>query len=206
MILAQVAATGALAVDLGSITDRTSELAERLAVARRQADFLITVGGVSAGDFDIVKLFLRNHPGVRRVQVAMRPARPQAFGRVGRLFWYALPGNPVSAFVAFDQLVRPLLLRAMGHRHVLRALRRGRSGSAVRSARGLLEFVRARAEVRAGEWQVNQVGPEGSGNLRSLVEANALLVVPEPATRVAPGDPVSFELLSDGPAPPSESA
>lgn len=199
MILAQVEATGAEPIDLGTIDDRLSRLADRLKVARRQADFLITLGGVSAGDFDIVKLFLQRHRSLRRVQVAMRPARPQAFGRLGRLFWYALPGNPVSAWVAFDQLVRPLLLRSMGHLWVLRPLRLGVAQEFSRSVRGLVDFVRAQAEPHAGLWRVRQVGPEGSSNLRSLVEANALMVVPPDRDRVEPGSPVPFELLTDPP-------
>lgn len=199
MILAQVAATGAVPVDLGTIDDRVHKLGERLAAARKKADFLITLGGVSAGDFDIVKTFLSSHREVQLVQVAMRPARPQAYGQLGRLFWYALPGNPVSAWVAFDQLVRPLLLRAQGHAHVLRRPRRGVCLSEVRSVKGLVDFVRARAEHHAEGWRVRQVGPEGSSNLRSVTEANALLVIPEDCERLSPGDPASFELLSEGP-------
>jgi molybdopterin molybdotransferase len=202
MILAQVAATGAVGVDFGAIGDRLPLLAERVRAARRQVDFLITVGGVSAGDFDIVKLFLRSYPGVQQLRVAMRPARPQAFGRIGRLFWYALPGNPVSAWVAFDQLVRPLLLRSMGHRLLFRRLHHGRCQSEVRSPRGLVEFVRAFAETRRGVWHVRRVGPEGSSNIRSLAEANALLVLPERCERVRRGDLVTFELLADPPARP----
>ena len=199
MILAQVESTGAVALDLGTIDDRVHKLRDRLKVARREADFLITLGGVSAGDFDIVKLFLKSHKDVRLVQVAMRPARPQAFGRLGRLFWYALPGNPVSAWVAFDQLVRPLILRAQGHRNVVRTLRRGICTTRVNSVSGLLDFVRARADRHADSWQVRQVGPEGSSNLRSLTEANALLLIPESSERIEAGDPVDFELLSDLP-------
>lgn len=199
MILAQIEAAGAVAVDLGTIDDRLHKLKARLKVARSEADFLITLGGVSAGDFDIVKLFLQSHRDVHLVQVAMRPARPQAFGRLGKLFWYALPGNPVSAWVAFDQLVRPLILRAQGHQNVVRKLRRGICTTRVNSVSGLLDFVRARADRHEDGWQVRQVGPEGSSNLRSLTEANALLLVPETCERIEPGDPVDFELLSDSP-------
>lgn len=199
MVLAQVAGTGAEAVDLGSIGDRLSLLSEKVRLARRSTDILITIGGVSAGDFDIVKLFLRDYPDVHQVRVAMRPARPQAFGRLGRLFWYALPGNPVSAMVAFDRLVRPFLLRSMGHRHLFRPLRSGLCKSDVRSATGVTEFVRAFASEQEGKWQVSQVGPEGSSNLRSMVAANAFLIVPEDCERVKPGDRVNFELFSDPP-------
>lgn len=200
MVLASVAATGALPVDLGSIGDRVSLLASRVRQARRTTDVLITIGGVSAGDFDIVKIFLRSCPTVRQVRVAMRPARPQAFGRWGRLFWYALPGNPVSALVAFEQLVRPFLLRAMGHQRVFRPVRRGRCDAEVKSSLRIREFVRARAVEEKGEWRLRKVGPEGSGNLRSMVEANAFMVVPEDCARVSPGDLVNFELLSDPPS------
>jgi molybdopterin molybdotransferase len=148
-----------------------------------------------------VKLFLREFPAVQQVKVAMRPARPQAFGRLGKLFWYALPGNPVSAMVAFDRLVRPFLLRAMGHRQVFRPQRLGESQSRLDSPRGMREFVRAFATLRKGHWRVRKVGPEGSSNLRSMVAANAFMIVPESCERVEPGDGVTFELFAD---PPSE--
>jgi molybdopterin molybdotransferase len=199
MVLAQVAATGAEAVDLGSISDRLPLLARTVRLARNSVDVLVTIGGVSAGDFDIVKVFLQSYPDVQQVKVAMRPARPQAFGYLGRLFWYALPGNPVSAWVAFDTLVRPFLLAAMGHRRLFRAPRQGVCESRLRSPARVREFVRAGAAEQAGIWRVRRVGPEGSGNLRSVVAANAFLVIPEGCEAVQPGDQVRFELFDDPP-------
>jgi molybdopterin molybdotransferase len=199
MVGAQVQATGAEAVDLGVISDTTRGLGAKLKEARRKVDLLVTIGGISAGDFDIVKLFLRSYPSVSQVRVAMRPAKPQAFGRIGSLFWYALPGNPVSAMVAFDRFVRPLILRAMGHRLVFRSLRSGICTTSRSKPPHLREFVRAFARERACVWHVKTAGPEGSSNLRSMVNANAFMILPERTASVGPGQTVNFELFSDPP-------
>jgi molybdopterin molybdotransferase len=199
MVLAQVRATGAEAVDLGVISDTKRSLGLKLGEARRKVDLLVTIGGISAGDFDIVKLFLRSYPSISQVRVAMRPAKPQAFGRIGSLFWYALPGNPVSAMVAFDRFVRPLVLRAMGHRFVFRSVRSGVCTTPRSKPLHLREFVRAFARHRAGNWEVKTAGPEGSSNLRSMVNANAFMILPERTAGVEAGQTVHFELFSDPP-------
>lgn len=199
MVLAQVQETGADAIDLGVISDTTRGLGAKLSQVRKKVDLLVTIGGISAGDFDIVKLFLRSYPSVDQVRVAMRPAKPQAFGRIGSLYWYALPGNPVSAMVAFDRFVRPLILRAMGQRLVFRQVRTGVCAKSRVKPPRLREFVRAVARRRSGGWQVNPVGPEGSSNLRSMVHANAFLILPERTSGIKAGQAVLFELFSDPP-------
>jgi molybdopterin molybdotransferase len=101
--------------------------------------------------------------------------------------------------VAFDCLVRPMILRVMGHRRVFRPTREGRSLTRVRSSLGVREFARAHAVWRGGEWLVRQVGPEGSSNLRSLVAANGFMILPENCAGVNPGETVCFELFDDPP-------
>lgn len=199
MILALVHDTGAIPVDLSTVSDKPRALEVAVKRARKECDFLVTIGGVSMGDFDVVKQFLRTAKGVKLVKIAMRPAKPQAFGRLGKLFWYGLPGNPVSAMVAFDRFVRPLLYRSMGHRDVFRSPRTGRCATKLRKPHNLVEFVRAWAYESEGHWQVAKVGPDGSSNLRSMVNANAFIVLTEETRRVEPGSPVTFELFSDPP-------
>lgn len=200
-VLALVAATGAVPVDLGVVRDEPEVLGREVRRWMKRLDCLLTIGGVSMGDFDVVKTTLDDFPGVRLVKVAMKPAKPQAFGRLGKMIWYGLPGNPVSVMIAFDRFVRPMLLRGMGHRAVLRPLRTGVLTAAVAKTNPLREFVRAYAWQEGAEWYVQKVGPEGSSNLRSMVNANALLVIPESTGRLPKGARVTFELLADPPAP-----
>jgi molybdopterin molybdotransferase len=199
MVMALVQETGAVPVDLGRVSDRPRDLIRRVAACRDKVDFLVTIGGVSAGDFDVVKQVIRDRGQVELVRIAMRPAKPQAFGRFGGLFWYGMPGNPVSAMVAFDRILRPLLLRAMGQRHIFRTPRSGICGSTLEKPARLREFVRAHATQVGDQWRVKKVGPSGSSNLRSMVNANAFVVLPEGCTRVEPGAAVDFELWSDPP-------
>jgi len=199
MLTMLVHQTGAEAIALGRIPDRVKELQRLVMDLRGRIDLLITVGGVSMGDFDIVKAFLRMRRGVELVRVKMRPAKPQAFGRLGRMFWYALPGNPVSAFVAFDRFVRPLILRSMGHRLVFRTPRVGSAVGEWRKKHDLIEFVRAHAWETKEGWNVRRVGPEGSANLRSVVNANAFAILHEKEHRIKAGAPLTFELFADPP-------
>lgn len=196
-ILAMIADTGATPVNLGAVRDQTSVLRRRIEKTADRLDLLITIGGVSAGDFDIVKQLIVEYPDMSLIRVAMRPARPQAFGRVGKLLWYGLPGNPVSAMVAFDRFVRPLLLRAMGHRNIFRPLRSGICSMPVRKKHAFREFVRAHARSEGSGWTIDIVGPPGSSNLRSMVNANAFVVLTEGPGSVRKGARVAFELFDD---------
>lgn len=196
-ILAMIADTGAIGVNLGTVRDQKSVLRRKVEKYADRLDLLITIGGVSAGDFDIVKQLIVEYPDMSLIRVAMRPAKPQAFGHVGTLLWYGLPGNPVSAMVAFDRFVRPLLLRAMGHRHLFRPRHVGICRTAIRKKHSFREFVRAHARSDRSGWTVEVVGPPGSSNLRSMVNANAFVVLPEDLKSVRRGQRVAFELFSD---------
>ena len=201
MVLALVAEVGATAVDLGVVQDDPTLLLRAVRRWTKQLDCLLTIGGVSMGDFDVVKQVLGDFPGVRLVKIAMKPAKPQAFGLLGDMIWYGLPGNPVSAMVAFDRFVRPILLRGMGRRAVHRPQHTGVLTTGIRKSTPLREFARAYAWQKGGTWYVRKVGPEGSSNLRSMVNANALLILPETARRIPRGARVRFELQAEPPAP-----
>lgn len=196
-ILAMIADIGAIAVNLGTVRDQKSVLRRRVEKYADRLDLLITIGGVSEGDFDIVKQLIVEYPDMSLIRVAMRPAKPQAFGHIGTLLWYGLPGNPVSAMVAFDRFVRPLLLRAMGHRNLFRPLHVGICNTPIRKKHAFREFVRAHARSDRSGWTIDIVGPPGSSNLRSMVNANAFVVLPEKPESVRRGQRVEFELFSD---------
>jgi molybdopterin molybdotransferase len=196
-ILAQVEETGAIPVDLGHVGDRPAALRSKVRRVRGRIDLLVTIGGVSAGDLDVVKILIRDYPAVELVRVAMKPGKPQAFGRLGRLVWHGLPGNPVSAMVSFDRFVRPFLLRSMGHRFLFRTLRTGTCTTPLSKKHRRREFVRAWAVRSDCGWRVRRAAPDGSSNLRGMVNANAFIILPERCERVNAGDPVAFELFSD---------
>ena len=125
----------------------------------------------------------------------MKPGMPQAFGVVGGKPVFGLPGNPVSSLVVFDQFVRPALRKMAGHRALLRPRFQALAAESIQKTAGKVHFIRAIVENKAGILYARTTGPQGSGILRSLVLANALLILERDRTRVAPGEPVTVELL-----------
>ena len=195
-LFAQVEEAGGTPVLLGIGKDAPEAL---LAMLRRAegADVVLTTGGVSMGDYDYVHDVLRTwgmEPVFRKV--AIKPGKPALFGTRGRTLVFGLPGNPVSAMVAFEQFVRPALRKLQGasrfFRPVFTAVMDERAGT-LRSKEGRMEFVRCRVERRGGECRVVSVKRRGSGMLSTLVEANGLLVLPE-SSAVGPGDRVKVQV------------
>lgn len=198
-LAALVRESGGEPVLLGVARDRTEEIRAKL----RQAvdvDLLVTSGGVSIGDFDLVKQVLQAEGEVALWQVRIKPGKPMAFGRIGSVPLLGLPGNPVAAFVAFVQFGRPALRKMLGYRDpgipTLRA--RLLSGHENRGRRR--HFVRGIVERRGNEWVAWPCGLQGSGVLTSVTAANCLIVLPETWDSAEPGDEVEVQLL-DGVLP-----
>jgi molybdopterin molybdotransferase len=159
------------------------------------ADVVLTIGGISAGDFDPVKQSLESLGGIERWRVAIRPGKPQAFGAPdGRLF-FGLPGNPGSVACVFETLVRPALRRLQGFTVLDRPGLDVRAAARVDSAPGRRDFVRARLAWRDGGWWAEPAGPQVSGYYTPQSRAHALLVVPEEVARLEPGDAARVILL-----------
>jgi molybdopterin molybdotransferase len=196
-VAAQVTEAGGVPVILGIGRDDPEGL---LAMLERavSADAVITTGGVSMGDYDYVRPVLEKAGvAVRFWKVAMKPGKPFVFGRAGRVPVFGLPGNPVSAMVVFEEFVRPALRAMQGHtrlyRPVLEATLLPEAG-ALRTRPGRMDFVRCRVERRGTDLVVVSLKSQGSGILRTLVEANALLVVPRQEDGARPGDRVRVQL------------
>lgn len=189
---------GVEVLDLGVVRDVESELEHALGDAAARADVIITSGGVSVGEADFVTLALRRLGEVGFWTVAMKPGRPLAFGRIGKAWFFGLPGNPVSAMATFYQLVQPALVQLMGVSEpdqplLLRAVCRTR----LKKSPGRREFQRGiLAPIAAGRYEVSSTGQQGSGILRSMTEANCFIVLPEEAGRVEPGDEVLVQPFS----------
>ena len=165
----------------------------RLADAAQSAEIVLTSGGVSVGDYDLVKAVLREAGGIDFWQVAMQPGRPLAFGRIGPAHFFGLPGNPVASMLTFHLFVRPALWKLGGRRELFPPRFRARALEAMRKRPGRREFKRGILACADGEWTVRTTGPQGSGILTSMTLANCFIVLEESDTDVAPGDCVWAE-------------
>lgn len=206
-LVALVRQEGWTAVDLGTVGDDEEEIGRALDEAGRRCDAVVTSGGVSVGDLDVVKVVLRRRSAgtMRWMQVAIRPAKPFAFGLVDGVPVFGLPGNPVSAMVSFELFVRPAARRMSGHhaldRPTVSALARG---DFPRRPDGKTHFQRALAGLDTdGQWQVTALEDQESHQLTAMADANALAVLPD-GEGVVSGDRVRVLLLD--PARPSPEA
>jgi molybdopterin molybdotransferase len=199
---AAVRRLGMEVVDLGLVRDDPQALAAVVQRAVREADVVITSGGVSAGDADYTREILARHGEVGFWKVAMRPGRPFAFGPLRRpvasapSWLFGLPGNPVAALVTFYAFVREALLVLAGATPAPLPVLTARSTGVIRKRPGRTEFQRAIVEPAAdGSWQVRLVGSQGAGVLRSMSEANALVVLGHEQGSVTAGEPVAVWLF-----------
>jgi molybdopterin molybdotransferase len=157
--------------------------------AADHADVLITSGGVSVGEADYVKETLDAIGQVDFWQIAIKPGRPLAFGRVKTAVFFGLPGNPVSVMVTFYQFVAPALRQMMGQIGVdPTPTFKVRCASRLKKTKGRTEFQRAILERTAeGELVVRSTGAQGSGLLHSMSVANCFVVLPADSAGVEPG-------------------
>lgn len=193
---------GVEVIDLGLVADDPARLRATLDQAIEQADAVVTSGGVSVGDADHTRDLLAARGEVAFWKVAMRPGRPFAFGPLfradgGTAWLFALPGNPVAALVTFYVFVREALLTLAGADGMAPPPRlRARSVAAIRKRPGRTEFQRALAQRTAdGGWSVQLTGAQGAGILRSMSQANALVVLGHDQGPVAAGDEVEVWLF-----------
>jgi molybdopterin molybdotransferase len=177
----QVIEAGAEPLDLGIARDDPEVIESRLREGLARADALVTSGGVSVGDYDVVKDVLLKLGELRFWRVAMKPGKPQAFGQALGKPVFALPGNPVSSLVVFELFVRPALRKMAGHTDWFRPTRRAVMAEAIEpDATGRTNYARVVLTEQDGRLTARPTGSQGSGVLRSLVLANGLAVV-EPA-------------------------
>ncbi len=189
-------------LDMGIVKDEPAALEAALRSACENADAVITSGGVSSGDADYTRQIMARLGQVDFWSIDMRPGRPMAFGRIGSngssAFLLGLPGNPVAVMVTFYFFARAALLRMMGADAAPPPLLRVRSQEAIRKRPGRTEFQRGILALDAdGVQQVRITGSQGSGILRSMSEANCMVVLHEEQGNVGAGDMVEV-MLFDG--------
>jgi molybdopterin molybdotransferase len=196
-LAAQVSACGGIPVMLKIAGDNKAELKKKFQKALK-ADLIISSGGVSVGDFDFVKDVMKEIGNSMHFwQVAMRPGKPLAFGAVNGIPLFGLPGNPVSAMVSFEQFVRPALLKLQGHVKIFRHTITAQSAQEIRKKAGIKHFIRCIAIKKKDNYIVHTTGDQGSGILRSMVMANALIILDEKTALVKKNSPVNIQLLDD---------
>lgn len=197
MLAAAVRRAGAIAYRVGIVSDDTSQFADALSDQLVRADLVVTSGGVSRGEYDVVKEALGDLGTVWFGQVRMQPGKPQGFGYVGedRTPIFALPGNPVSAYVSFELFVLPALRKMTGRTPYHRPRSRARLTAPVRSTAGKEQYVRARYSFDDTGMTVTPVGGHGSHLMGDLSRADALVVVPADAEQLAADSRVEVLVL-----------
>jgi molybdopterin molybdotransferase len=188
-------------VDMGIVRDDPQALEDALRAACANADAIVTSGGVSVGAADYTRAIMARMGDVTFWKIGMRPGRPLAFGRIAAgadsAFLFGLPGNPVAVMVSFYFFARAALLRMMGADAPL-ALLKVRSAAPIRKKPGRTEYQRGILALDAdGVQQVRITGAQGSGILRSMSEANCMVVLHDEQGNVAAGDMVDI-MLFDG--------
>ncbi|HJR92013.1 MAG TPA: gephyrin-like molybdotransferase Glp [Acidimicrobiia bacterium] len=195
LMSALVAEAGGDVLDMGIVADREGDLTAALDRASEEADVIMTSGGVSMGEYDLIKQVLTRRGDVAFWQVAMQPAKPFAFGRIGSTPLFGLPGNPVSVMVAFEQFARPALLTMQGATQFLRPRIMARMGEAVASDPAKVVFLRVVLRPEDGENVAYLSGGQGSNVLSALAAADGLAVVRAGVDGLAAGDRVEVELF-----------
>jgi molybdopterin molybdotransferase len=189
---AAVEDAGGIVIDAGVARDERADLIERLKAAG-DTDLVVTTGGVSMGAYDLVRGVLEEREAVTFWQVALRPGKPLMFATVGGVPLIGLPGNPVSTLVTFELFVRPALLKLQGRRDLERPRLTAISEESLQNPPHLEQYFRGIARRDGARIVVRLTGDQGSHVLRSMADANCLVVVPLGTSEVAAG--LSVEII-----------
>ncbi|MBK7134926.1 MAG: molybdopterin molybdotransferase MoeA [Rhodocyclales bacterium] len=193
-----LARLGCEIIDLGVVRDDPAAIEAAFREASARADAIITSGGVSVGEADFIRGLMAKLGEVAFWKIAMRPGRPMAFGRIGSdadaAWLFGLPGNPVAVMVTFYAFVRDALLKLSGVAPVAPLPRlRVPCVTPLKKRPGRSEFQRGVLFHENGEWKVRATASQGSGVLRSMSEANCLIVVEPERGNVEPGEAVDVQ-------------
>jgi molybdenum cofactor synthesis domain-containing protein len=178
-LMGAVRQAGAEPVDLGIVKDKANSLEATIERGLAEADALLTSGGVSMGQLDLVKPYLASRGTVHFGRVNTKPGKPVTFATVDNKPCFAMPGFPVSALVSFEIFVRPALLKMAGHTRIYRPREKAILAHRVSHTAARTEFQRVVLLRRAdGKLSASTTGFQGSGRLLSMVGANGLIMLP----------------------------
>ncbi len=194
MLASAIRSTGAEAHQLGIARDTTESLQEMLSKAAHY-DLILTSGGVSVGDFDLVKQMIREQGEIDFWRINIKPGKPVAFGTLNGVPLLGLPGNPVSSAITFELFGRPLLRKLQGHSSLYKPQVEVIVTDGIKERSQRRQYIRARVEQRDGRFIATTTGNQGSNLLTSLRNANALLVVPENSLEIPPGGTLQAIML-----------
>lgn len=189
--------SGAIPLIIGIARDTRASHLEKLREGLK-ADALITSAGVSAGDRDLVRDVLSGL-GAQQIfwKVGIKPGGPTAFALHGTIPVFSLPGNPVSTMITFEEFVRPALLKMQGHRRVLRPLFKAVLREELHKKPGKVQIMRIHLEREDGRWYATSAGNQQTAILRTLVDAEAIAILPADGTRFAAGDEVNVHFYGN---------
>ncbi|MFC1870517.1 gephyrin-like molybdotransferase Glp [Chloroflexota bacterium] len=185
---------GAVPKILGIARDNEESMLAKLQQGL-DSDILITTGGVSVGDYDVVKDILAKEGEITFWRVRMKPGKPLAFGMIKGIPHLGLPGNPVSSMVTFELFARPAILKMMGKKNWAKPVVAAVLEDPVKNTDGRRIFARAIVEKRGGQYFARLTGPQGSGILTSMASANGLAIVPEDKASMKAGEVVQVMML-----------
>ncbi|MBI3930221.1 MAG: molybdopterin molybdotransferase MoeA [Armatimonadetes bacterium] len=199
---AQVRCLGAIPVRLGIVPDDEARLEQVIRQKLPEVDAFVTSAGVSVGKHDYVLPVLERLGGELLLwKIRMRPGKPLGFGRLDGRPFFGLPGNPVSSMVGFEVFVRPALLRMMGHLRVEPPSLEARLGEPVSKRENFRFFLRCQLAREGEGWFATTTGPQGSNILKSLIQADGLMELPEERSHLDAGEKVKVRLLWNRPLP-----
>jgi molybdopterin molybdotransferase len=197
LLAAAARAAGAIPYRVNASADDVASFTDALSDQLVRADVVVTSGGVSKGDHDVVKAALRSLRSVDFREVAMQPGKPQGFGLIGEDATpiFTLPGNPVSSYISVEVFVVPALRKMIGRRPWSRPVGHAVVSQRLSSPVDRTQYLRGRFDPRADGAFVEPVGGPGSHLVGGLAAANCLIVLDEGVSSVAEGDVVPVMLL-----------
>ncbi|MDG1845585.1 MAG: molybdopterin molybdotransferase MoeA [Acidimicrobiales bacterium] len=191
-LLALLERDGFPTVDLGLIPDNKEAIEKTVFEGLEESDALLTTGGVSMGDYDYVKVVLDEIGDMRWMQIAIKPAKPFAFGLVGGKPVFGLPGNPVSSMVSYLLLAKPALKKMMGCKELLPSHLLGQTADDfLRRSDGKTHFVRAMLQEGGEKALVSSIRKQGSHQLTGMAKADILAILPD-GDGVTKGEPIEY--------------
>ena len=193
-IAAQVLRYGGLPKVIGIARDRVKDITDKLQGAL-SADMLLTSGGVSMGNYDVVKEVLAEQGEISFWTVRMKPGKPLAFGTIKGIPHLGLPGNPVSSMITFEIFARPAILKMMGKKNFSKPTIEATLDGRIKNTDGRRIFARATVSREGDRYLARVTGPQGSGILTSMSRANGLVIVPEDVDAVEQGETVKVLML-----------
>lgn len=183
-------------IDFGVIVDDENAIREAFIEADKQADAVISSGGVSVGDADYTKLVLEQLGEIAFWKIAMKPGKPFAFGKLPNSLFFGLPGNPVSAMVTADLLAMPALMKLQNCQPSPTITLKAKTLTELRKSPGRMDFQRGILSYdHDGALMVKSTGSQGSGILTSIASANCYIVLPAEQGRVPAGEIVDVRLF-----------